>query len=159
MKNRGMMLESILNKTISIYKENGVGIFHKKELPITFGKINKTGKLFKVENAYIKSKSTTDYYGILKGRFVSFEAKSTNEKSLPLKNIKRHQHQYLKDIELHGGIAFYIISFKSYDKYFLISTEIIDNLSKKSLSLEIANEFGIELDLIFPGILDFAAWI
>ncbi|TCG10474.1 Holliday junction resolvase RecU [Mycoplasma todarodis] len=157
MKNRGMLLESILNTTINLYRKNNVALFHKKEIPISFGKVIKNGKNIRLDNAFIKSKSTSDYYGVFKGKFIAFEAKSTNQKSLPLSNIKHHQRKYLNDVQNHGGIAFYIFSFKTYDKYFMIYVDTIENLRKKSFSLDDANEHGIELDLVFPGILDFLA--
>ncbi len=159
MKNRGMLLESILNATINLYKKNDIALFHKKEIPISFGKIIKDKKAIKLDNAFIKSKSTSDYYGVYKGKFITFEAKSTNLKSLPLSNIKHHQRKYLNDVQNHGGIAFYIISYKTYDKYFLVHTDVIENIHKKSFSLDDAKIYGIELDLIFPGILDFIAFI
>ncbi len=159
MKNRGMLLESLLNTTINLYKKNNVGLFHKKEIPISFGKVIKSPNKLRLDDAYIKSKSTSDYYGVFKGKFVAFEAKSTNLKSLPLSNIKHHQRKYLHDVQNHGGIAFYIFAFKTYDKYFLVYVDTIENIHKKSFSIDDAITYGIELDLIFPGILDFAAFL
>ncbi|NQZ28955.1 MAG: Holliday junction resolvase RecU [Mycoplasmatales bacterium] len=159
MKNRGMLLESLLNTTIALYKKNDIGIFHKKEIPISFGKVIKSSNKLKIDEAYIKTKSTSDYYGIFKGKFIAFEAKSTNLKSLPLSNIKYHQRKYLRDIQNHGGISFYIFAFKAYDKYFMVYTDTIETIRKKSFSIDDAIMYGIELELIFPGILDFACFL
>ncbi|CAM9124601.1 Holliday junction resolvase RecU [Mycoplasma todarodis] len=159
MKNRGMLLESLLNTTIALYKKNNIGLFHKKEIPISFGKVIKSQNKIKIDEAYIKSKSTSDYYGVFKGKFIAFEAKSTNLKSLPLSNIKYHQRKYLHDVQNHGGISFYIFAFKTYDKYFMVYTDTIETMHKKSFSLDDAYAYGIELELTFPGILDFAAFL
>lgn len=156
MKNRGMMLESLINRTIKFYKTNNIGIFHKKEISISFSKIKeKNGKL-KVINGHIKNKSTIDYYGIFNGKFYAFETKSTKLNSLPLKNIKEHQLNYLKKIKKNGGKAFFIIAYQKFDEFFIIEIETIKNLKNiKSLSIKKAREKGVKLEIIYPGILDF----
>ncbi|MCR8613269.1 MAG: Holliday junction resolvase RecU [Mycoplasma sp.] len=159
MKNRGMFLESIINKTISFYLENEIAVFHKKELPISFNKVNLINNKLKIENAYIKNKSKVDYYGIYNGSFVAFEAKSTNLDNLPLKNIKNHQHEYLKLIKRLNGIVFYIICFKRWNEFYLINIETIDNLEKKQLDIDIARKKGIQLELEYPGIIDFVKFL
>ena len=159
MKNRGMMLESLINKTIIIYKREGVGVFHKKHIPIKFSGIkNEAGKL-KVNNGFVSAKSTADYYGIYKSVFVAFEAKSTQDSSLPLSNIKDHQRNYLSLINDHGGIGFYIVGFASYNEYFVVEQHIIDSLERKSLTIQKARAECFALELEYPGILDFASYI
>lgn len=149
------MLESIINKTILIYKENEIGLFHKKELTISFSKIeNENGKL-KVDNGYIKSKSTADYYGIYKGFFVAFEAKSTQLDYLPISNIKEHQYNYLIEVSKYGGLGFIIILFASYDEFYVINVNQV-NFSSKKVTKEYCAQKGIRLELTYPGIIDFA---
>lgn len=156
-KNRGMLLESIINKTLKIYSDNEIGIFHKKTLPITFSGIkSKEGGKLEIEQGWITSKSTADYYGIYKGIFIAFEAKSTNLDYLPIANIKEHQIRYLERIQKHGGLAFLIIAFNSFDEHYLITIDQIINCNSKSLSRELIREKGYLLELIYPGILDFA---
>ncbi|CRH45622.1 Holliday junction resolvase recU [Chlamydia trachomatis] len=89
-KNRGMLLETIINQTNEFYFKNDICLIHKKNL----------------DQAVISSKSSVDYYGIYKGKFIAFEAKSTELSILPLKNIKNHQIEYLNLIQKNGGIAF-----------------------------------------------------
>ena len=154
-KNRGMLLEGLINKTIDFYKENEIGIFHKKEIPIKFSSIGKeNGKLI-VNNAFVSKKSTIDYYGVSNGFFYAFEAKSTNELKLPLKNIKRHQIEYLLSIKDHGGKSFFIIGFISSNEFYLIEPESIMEIESSSLSIEKAREIGKQIKLLYPGILDF----
>ena len=156
MKNRGMMLESLINKTIKFYQTNNIGIFHKKEISISFSKIKeKDGKL-KIVNGQIKNKSTIDYYGIFNGKFYAFEAKSTKLNSLPLKNIKTHQLNYLQKIKDFGGKVFFIIAYQKFDEFFLIEIETIKNLKNtKSLNINKARKEGLKLEVLYPGILDF----
>lgn len=88
-KNRGMLLESIINRTILTLERDGVALVHKKGLDLSFKSVDKEG--FKVKGARIISKSTVDYYGVFKGRFLAFETKSVEEDYFPLSNIKKHQ--------------------------------------------------------------------
>ena len=159
MKNRGMMLESLINKTIIIYKREEVGVFHKKHIPIKFSGIKSEAGKLKVTDGFVSAKSTADYYGVYKSVFVAFEAKSTQESSLPLSNIKEHQTSYLKLIKDHGGVAFYIVGFASHNEYFIVEQEVIDSLDRKSLTIEKARAECFSLELEYPGILDFASYI
>ncbi len=159
MKNRGMYLESIINKTILLYKENQKGVFHKKDIPISFRKVIKTKGRNQIQDAYIKNKSTTDYYGCWNGHFVAFEAKSTNTDLLPLNNLKDHQQHYLKTIIKNNGIAFYIICFKKYNRFFIVKPDIFDGLDRKSLTLDQVLKKGFEMDFIYPGIIDFIPFL
>ena len=158
-KNRGMMLENIINKTISLYRRNNIALFHKKELAISFSNISESNGKLKIDNGFVKSKSTTDYYGVYKGTFYAFEAKSTNLPSLPIANIKEHQLKYLYEVLQNGGKAFFIVCFQKYDEYYIIYPDTINNLNRKSLSIDIARQEGIRLELIYPGILDFVELI
>lgn len=155
--NKGMLLETIINKTIKLYAKNDIAIFHKKDVSIKFGSIEKNGLQLKVKNGYITKKSTTDYYGIYKGKFVTFEAKSTQKESLPLNNIQEHQIKYMNDIDKHNGISFLIIGFNSLNRYFMLKPSNLELLDKKRINIDFVVNHGIELELIYPGILDFAS--
>lgn len=149
--NRGMLLETIINKTIKQYKDINVALIHKKTLDIKFSSIDKNNK---VKDGIVSSKSTVDYYGIYKGTFIAFEAKSVNGETIPKNNFKEHQHNYLKSIKNHGGIAFYILLFKETNEFFLADISIMD-YKKKSITLKYIKEKGISLELIYPGVIDF----
>ena len=154
-KNRGMLLEKLINNTIDLYKKNDIAIIHKKDLSISFSKIIDDNGSLLIKNGRVKKKSTTDYYGIVNGKFLAFEAKSTLLNSLPVANIKEHQLNYLEDIKRHGGNAFLIVAFQRFDEFFIIKPQTIKNLSSKSLSINIARAEGTSLELTYPGILDF----
>ncbi|UVD81519.1 Holliday junction resolvase RecU [Mycoplasma iguanae] len=154
-KNRGMLLEKIINTTIDFYLKNGIAIFHKKNLDIVFGKVIKEDKAKKLEQTYLAKKSTVDYYGIYQGQFIAFEAKSVEGNILPLYNIKEHQIKYLEKINAHGGKAFLIILFKEKNAFFMLKPEYLRHSSKKSINYEQIQKEGISLQLNYPGILDF----
>lgn len=158
-KNRGMLLENLINNTINYYKQNKIAFFQKNNLNIKFKNTEqeKEKSLVRLNQSFIKSKSTVDYCGVYKGRYITFEAKSTEEKTFPFSNIKLHQHEHLKMIHSLGGIAFYIIFFKQYQKIYIINIDNINYKNKKSLSFNEANQNGKEIEINFPGIIDFLA--
>lgn len=96
-----MLLEKIINNTINYYLKNKIAFFNKKNLNIKFKTMSEDR--YKLDLAFISSKSTVDYYGIYQGQYISFEAKSTELDVFPLSNIKEHQHQHLKLINELGG--------------------------------------------------------
>lgn len=152
MKNRGMLLEQIINKTIKKYKRENLAIFHKKEIPIKFGRVVRNKNSLKAKSAFIISKSTTDYYGLYNGWFIAFEAKSTKEKFVPKTNFKIHQQNYLNNISKHGGFGFYIIYFSSFNEFYLVNHSDID--INHSFKIESARKKGFELEIIYPGYLN-----
>lgn len=150
-KNKGMLLEQLINITILDAIKKDIAIFHKLNVPVNISKIRKNGSSILVEKAYIEKKSTTDYYGIFRGVFVTFEAKSTHESSMPFSNIKKHQWDYIDKIVKHGGIAFFVFGYMNENRYFIIDTSILQNINSRSISIDEASKFGYELDLEYPG--------
>ncbi|PZW01438.1 Holliday junction resolvase RecU [Metamycoplasma auris] len=157
-KNRGMLLETIINQTNEFYIRNNICMIHKKNLDVKFKSVKYENENLNLDRAIIKGKSSVDYYGVLNGRFIAFEAKSTEENTLPLSNIRNHQIEYLNMVEKHKGIAFWIIYFKVQNTFFLIfHKDFIDGIkNKKSLHYEEALNIGKRLTLSFPGILNIA---
>lgn len=153
--NRGMLLETIINKTIKQYKNKNIALIHKKTLDIKFSSVDKSNN---IKNGIIISKSTVDYYGIYQGSFIAFEAKSVIGTSIPKNNFKDHQHDYLKTIKNLGGIAFYIFLFKSTNEFFLVDISLV-NYEKKTITLEYIKKKGMSLELIYPGIIDFIIYL
>jgi recombination protein U len=70
---------------------------------------------------------------VYRGKYLDFEAKSTVSKtSLPISNITSHQINHLKNVIMHGGIAFFIIAFESLQQtYLLPANNLLSFLNKK----------------------------
>ncbi|MBD5423190.1 MAG: Holliday junction resolvase RecU [Mycoplasma sp.] len=150
-----MLLEKIINITIDYYNKNKIAYFTKNNLNIKFRNVINENNKLKLSSPFIHEKSTVDYYGIYEGKYITFEAKSTSENSFPFSNIKLHQHEHLQLIKNMGGYAFYIIFFKNKSKLFKVDVDCIDYKNKKSISFEEICEIGTNLEIIFPGIVDF----
>lgn len=124
--NRGMNLENDINLSNEFYKQNEKCLITKRPTPINVVKVDYSkGPI--ITNAYFEKQSTTDYNGVYKGKYIDFEAKSTQKiSSFPLQNISPHQIDHLKHVIKHGGIAFFIIEFaKLKEVYFLDANYVV----------------------------------
>lgn len=115
---RGSYLEELINLTNNVYREKNLAIIQKIPTPITPVKINNENKTITL--AYFNAKSTVDYIGVVQGIPVCFDAKETSHKFLPLQNIHQHQIEFMEEFEQQQGVAFMIIYFKIYDKYYYL---------------------------------------
>ena len=155
-RNRGMDLESLINMSNRYYREIDKAVIYKKPTPI--GLIDVDYKKGEIKKAYFKEKSTFDYNGIYKGKYIDFEAKESHIKtSFPLSNIHPHQIEHLKKVLKHGAIAFLIIYINN--KYFILKGEkLIEFISKekrKSIPIEYFNNNCEEIELGLKPNLDY----
>lgn len=153
--NRGMYAEELVNRTNSYYYDKDIALIEKRYLPIKIVKnINETtivGKLL--------AKSYVDYCGVYKGKHIEFEVKQTNEANFSLALIKEHQLRHLINAARHGAIPFVIIYFDKYDKFYLLSINDIlawkDTNTSKTIKYEYICQHGTELEITYPGIIDY----
>lgn len=136
-RNRGMSLESLINQANDYYLEMDKAVIYKKPTPIGIIDVDYTKN--RITNAYFKDKSTFDYNGIYRGKYIDFEAKESHSKtSFPLANIHKHQFTHLERILKHGAISFLIVNIR--DEYYLLKgedlLEFIKNNSRKSIPYE-----------------------
>lgn len=146
MKNRGMFLEYILNTTINFYNKHNLAWFEKKLTPVVSGRNSE-------KTIWIRS--TTDYYGVYNGRYISIEAKSFETDRFSLSNIKKHQSDHLKKIIDHGGIGIYIFYSDLNSRFYFVDAQEIHKLKTKSIKLEYFDEHFYTLTIEIPGIIDF----
>lgn len=146
-KNRGMTLEKEINDSNEYYLTHQIALIYKKPTPINIVKCAKN----KITEAYFENKSTTDYNGLYKGKYLDFEAKCTNSKtSFPLKNIKDNQLLHAKRVIYHNGISFFIIEFSLLNRYFILPSKLLfsflENSSNSSIPLNyfLINAFEIK---------------
>jgi recombination protein U len=118
--NRGMGLEDDLNRSNDFYNAQGRCLIYKRPTPIRVVKMDYS-KGRKITEAYFSEKSTTDYNGIYRGKYVDFEAKETvNKTSFAFANIRPQQIVHLKNVIKQGGIAFFIVRMKAYGETYLL---------------------------------------
>lgn len=148
-KNRGLRFEDEINQTNKYYLDKDLALIYKKPTPIHVVKYS--SKNNRISDAYYEVKSTTDYNGIYRGKYIDFDAKSTLLKtSFPLDNIKSFQLEHLKKVVLHGGIGFIFINFKTIDEYYILTIQKIldytENNSRKSIPYSFIKENGIKVE-------------
>ena len=156
--NRGMTLEQDINLTNEYYKEKQIALIYKKPIPIKVLKINNTKT--RIQDAFYEQKSTLDYSGIYKEKYIEFDAKETNNKtSLPLQNVHKHQIEHIRNILYYKGITFLIVRFNYHDKTFLLPGSIlinyIDTTKKKSIPYSFFVENCHEIDIKYRPRLDY----
>ena len=136
--NRGMSFEKRINESILFYQKKNMAVITKRPTPIKVIKI--TGK--KITEGFFEKNSTTDYNGVLNGKYVDFEAKSTlKEKSFPINNIYQHQLDHLEKIINNNGIAFFLIEFASLKKIYFLNANFIIEFKKNNLKKSIPIEY------------------
>lgn len=156
--NRGMDLESLINKSNLYYLENDIALIYKKPTPIGISDVKYRNNKKIIDKAYFKEKSTLDYNGIYKGKYLDFDAKETkNRTSFPLNNLSKHQLNHIYKVLEHGGISFLIISIN--DIIYLLKGEdikhYIENNNTKSIKYDYIKEKGIPIKLGLNPVLDY----
>lgn len=111
LKNRGRYLEEWINESNAIYEKEGRAIITKIPTPWQVQrKYSPYKKTYEIAFAFPQAKSTVDFGGTAGKRSIWFDAKATTQKyNFPLKNIHKHQIEYLKKVQEQGGRAFFLI--------------------------------------------------
>jgi recombination protein U len=162
-KNRGMTLEADINISNEYYLHHHQALIYKRPTPINVVKVNYTRGAM-ITQAYFEKQSTTDYNGIYRGRYVDFEAKSTQSRSsFPIANITKHQIDHLKSVIALGGIAFFILYFASIDEAYMIKAsdllKFIATQSRQSLPYQWVKKTGSMITFQLQPRLDYLPMI
>lgn len=155
--NRGMDLENLINEANDYYLKENQAIIYKKPTPVDIKKVTYKGKTEYIEGI-LKQKSTLDYVGVYKGKYLDFDAKSSlNKSSFPLSNIHEHQLRHIKRVLSHGGIAFLIIQVNQ-KAYILKGETLIDFISnndRKSIPNKFIEDNGYEISFKYNPVLNY----
>jgi len=120
---RGSTFEEMINMTNDRLRNNGLAVVQKVPTPITPVEINKENRTITL--AYFEKKSTVDYIGVVQGIPICFDAKETQIKNLPVGNIHRHQIEFMESFVKQQGIAFMLVNFALYDRFFFLPLEVL----------------------------------
>lgn len=144
---RGMGLEDDINRSNEYYNSAGRCLVYKRPTPIRVVRMQNE----KIVEAYFSEKSTTDYNGIYRGKYLDFEAKETMSRtSFAFKNIRPQQITHLKRVIELGGIAFFIIRFKSLNETYLLDCRdflpYLESTERKSMPYEECRKKGVLIE-------------
>lgn len=159
---QGQEFEQLIEWANMQYYERGQGVIQKIPTPFKIERAyNHSTKKNEVVSAYPEKKSTVDFGGTAQGKSIWFDAKTTkNRASFPLANIKDHQIEYLRQVDLNGGKAFLLIYSQVKNKTWLLWIQdlllFIEKGERKSLLFEwleyncpvIGSKDGIVLDYL-----------
>ena len=130
---KGNELEKQASKANLSYKKDNKALILKIPVPILY-----------TQKGLVAQQSTVDFAGLVDcGQFIAFDAKETKSKtSFPLSNIHQHQLTYLELVDALGGLAFFLVHFKSVhaDKAYVTPLDLVrfywHGGSRKSIPLK-----------------------
>lgn len=138
--NMGMDFEKDVSKSCDYYRLQGIADIYKRPTPIKIVKMNKQ-KPGQICEAYFEEKSTTDYVGIYKEKYIDFECKETIHDEIPYHMIREQQYRHLEFILKLGGIGFFLVSFKRAQEVYLMPAKIILEAEKEKYHRGFKREF------------------
>ncbi len=145
--NMGMNFEKDVTRSCDFYREKGIADIYKRPTPIKIVKMSKD-KPGMIQEAYFEEKSTTDYVGIYKGKYIDFECKETIHDQIPYHMIREQQYRHLDSIIQKGGIGFFLVSFKAVQEVYLMPAKIILEAEKEKHHRGFKREFFIEKGIL-----------
>lgn len=118
--NRGLSFENLIEYTNTQYEHMGLAVVNKRPTPIRVTS-NKHGRV----SGFFEKPSTVDFDGtLLGGRSIVFEAKQVKgETRFDLKNIEKHQVEYLEKCHRLGAVSFLLIEFERLQTVYLLPYE------------------------------------
>ena len=120
----------MINRTNTVYRENGLALIQKIPTPITPVEIEKESR--HITLAYFEEKSTVDYIGAVQGIPVCFDAKESAQDTFALAHIHPHQVAFCREFERQGGIAFFLLGFTERDRnYYLRLSRLMEFLARR----------------------------
>ena len=128
---RGSAFEELVSVTNQLYQKQKLALIQKVPTPITPIEVN--NKEHVITKAYFGEKSTVDYIGVVQGIAVCFDAKETQDKNFPLKNIHQHQIAFMESFIEQKGAAFLLINFKATNDVFFLPWEQLKTCYNRAL--------------------------
>lgn len=154
--NLGMYAEEVVNRSISYYQSRGIAHIEKREIPI------KIIKKISVDTVLAKllSKSSIDYFGHIKGKYIEFEVKESNSDEFNLSNIKKHQFEYMEKLVEEKIYPFILLYMSKYEKFIKIDFSMLNDLIKhKKIKNKVVfsdlEQYFTTLSIEYPGIINF----
>lgn len=139
--NMGMRLESDVIKSCDVFRERGLASIYKRPTPIRISKVDPKNPNH-ITSSYFAEKSTTDFVGVYRGKYIDFECKETGRDTLELQNIRPQQITHLDLVLKLGGIGFFMVSFtKRGEVYLLDAHYVVDRVLKEKSHAGYKREF------------------
>lgn len=129
--NMGMALETDVIKSCDVFREQGKASIYKRPTPIRIYKVDPKNPN-KITEAHFAEKSTTDFVGVYRSKYIDFECKETAQDTLEFQRIRPQQITHLDLVLKLGGIGFFMVSFtKRNEVYILDAHYVVDRVLKE----------------------------
>lgn len=153
--NKGMYLETLINRTINFLNNNHLAYFEKRNIPTKIIKNIRDDLVV----CKLLAKSTVDYCGVYQNKHLEFEAKQTMYEYFDLDQLKKHQLSFLiKMNNYQKCFCFLLIYFEISDQTILIPIDKFVAIAKtnktKHIPKDLIEKHGYTLSVVFPGILN-----
>ncbi len=122
--NMGMQLEGDVIKSCDIFRERGWANIYKRPTPIRIVKVDPKNPSH-LTSAFFAEKSTTDFVGVYRSKYIDFECKEEKTDTLPLANIRPQQLTHLDQVLKMGGIGFFMVCFTSRQEVYILDAKYI----------------------------------
>lgn len=142
--NMGMNLESDVISSCNVFRERGLASIYKRPTPIKIGKVDQRNPNH-ITSAYFAEKSTTDFVGVYRSRYIDFECKETGHDTLQVQNIRPQQLTHLDLVLKLGGIGFFLVCFtKRQEVYLLDAAPVLDRVLRQKSHAGFKRDFFIQ---------------
>lgn len=162
--NRGALLESMLDRTNTQYRNANIADVRKVPTPLQI--IKDKGRTVEARK---EKAQWVDFVGVYQGAAIAFDAKQVKAKSLPLTNITIDQYSFLKSWASQGAITFLVVMFtipgqnepQVYALPFNVLREFWEQKEngRKSIPLKVFDEAAIKIQTKDGFVLHYAAAI
>lgn len=133
--NRGAWLESAVVMSSAVMSKRTDGILEK--MPVE--KVRFTGGA-NGDSKTVRRRSTVDFFGVIMGAPIAFDAKATKEPSIPYANVKEHQLDFLRRFTENRGLGCLLVSFEKFKRTYLCTVTWWDDQVRGSDRASIAHE-------------------
>ena len=111
--------------------KRGWAAIYKRPTPIRIVKVDPQNPSH-ITSSFFAEKSTTDFVGVYRSRYIDFECKESSKDTLELTNIRPQQLTHLDLVLKLGGIGFFLVCFtKRQEVYLLDAHYILDSALKQ----------------------------
>lgn len=142
--NMGMNLESDVTKSCNFFLEKGMASIYKRPTPIRIVHLDKKNP-GKITEAYFAEKSTTDFVGVYRSKYIDFECKESASDTLEFQKIRPQQITHLDAVLKMGGIGFFMVSFTHRGEVYILDAHyVVDRVLKEHSHEGYKREFFIE---------------
>ena len=142
--NMGMQLETDVIRSCEVFRERGSASIYKRPTPIRIGKMDRENPNH-ITSAYLAEKSTTDFVGVYRSRYIDFECKETGHDTLQIQNIRPQQLSHLELVLRLGGIGFFLVCFtKRKEVYLLDASYVLERVLRERSNSGFKRDFFLE---------------